>query len=71
MKITKQDGTGVYGHEIEMQGCKIFCVTDETSLKDRELCGQYVDRFRTTEVFSEMAYAERNLKNFGYVMPGH
>ena len=62
MKITKQDGTVVYGHNIEMQGCKIFCTPDGIPLKTRELCGEYADIFRTTEVFSEMTYMGWNFK---------
>lgn len=69
MKITKQDGTVVYGHNIEMQGCKIFCTPDGIPLKTRELCGEYADIFRTTEVFSEMTYMGWNFKKPEYVMP--
>lgn len=69
MKITKQDGTVVHGHSIEMQGCEIFCIPDETPLKNRELCGVYADILRTTEVFSEMTYMGWNFKKPEYVMP--
>lgn len=69
MKITKQDGTVIHGHSIEMQGCRIFCIPDGTPLKPRVLCGEYSDMLRTTEVFSEMTYIGWNLKKPDYVMP--
>lgn len=69
MKITKQDGTVVRGHNIEMQGCRIFCTPDGIPLKNRVLCGEYSDMLRTTEVFSEMTYMGWNIKNPEYTMP--
>lgn len=69
MKITKQDGTVIHGHSIEMQGCRIFCISDEIPLKKRELCGEYSDMLRATEVFSEMTYMGWNFEKPEYVMP--
>ena len=69
MKITKQDGTVVRGHNIEMQGCRIFCTPDGIPLKNRVLCGEYSDMLRTTDVFSEMTYMGWNIKNPEYTMP--
>ena len=70
MKITTQDGTAVYGHNLEMQGCKIFCTPDNATTNNQHiLCGKYADMKRTIEVFSEMAAIGWDCKNPEYVMP--
>ena len=69
MKITKQDGTVVHSHSIEIHGCKIFCIPRDGKLTERIFCGEYSDIQRTIEVFSEMTYAGWNFKNPEYVMP--
>lgn len=70
MKITKQDGVIVHGHDLEMCGCKILCILDDASLvNQRALCGEYADMRRTVEVFSEMTAIGWNCKNPEYVMP--
>ena len=68
MKITKQNFEIVYGHDIEMQGCKISCVPDN-NLKEKVLCGEYSDVYKTAKVFAEMAYVGWMSKNSVYIMP--
>lgn len=68
MKITKQNGEIVYGHDIGMQGCKIFCVPDD-KLNGKVLCGEYSDVYKTAKVLAEMAYVGWMSKNPTYVMP--
>ena len=69
MRITNQDGEIIYAHDIEMQGRRIFCISDGTSSRDRVLCGEYADIFRTAEVFSELTYVGWNFPDPKYVMP--
>ena len=70
MKITKQDGIIVHGHDLEMCNCKIFCTPDNASLTNQHvLCGKYDDMRRTVKVFSEMTAIGWNCKNPEYVMP--
>ena len=68
MKITTQDGRVVNAHTIEISRNVIRYTPDEDHRR-KIVCGVYADRFRATEVFSEMTEAGWTRENPEYVMP--
>ena len=68
MKVTTQSGEMLEVHEISLSGKVIKC-TPEKDKRKRVVCGEYKDRQRATEVFSEMTCIGWNEKNPEYVMP--
>lgn len=69
VKIIKQNGGTVYSHEIELDGCGIFCVPIGSLPEDKVLCGEYKDTSRATEVFCEMGHIGWNFRDPVYTMP--
>lgn len=68
MKITTQDGKVIIAHNIEISGCVVKC-TPKEDMRKREVCGEYKDRIRATEIFAEMTCIGWNTKNPQYTMP--
>lgn len=68
MKLTTQNGDVLDICNIEIQGSVIRC-TPKKDRRKRVFCGQYKDRQRATEVFSEMTCVGWNEENSEYVMP--